>query len=158
MARRLRLKSLSPGWGPLHGNIDIAPSDREILHPLFVLLRDRRALLNAPHGRSDAPYVTASIEDIRQRLTETLSRLDPSSEAAPWVERMRSACREYLDAVHATRQGTAPPTDFEPALTQLREMFRTVALHVSAVYKLPAAAQLVDEMNEADRRAEAGGS
>jgi hypothetical protein len=56
---------------------------------------------------------------------------------------MRSSCREYLHAVQATQEGTAPPTDFEPALVQLREMFRTVALHVSALYKLPAAAQLI---------------
>jgi hypothetical protein len=147
----MRLKGFSPGWGPLQANLEVTASDRDVLHPLFVLLRDRRALLYAPHGRADVYNVTRSIEDIRGALTETLSRLDPNSEAAPWVEQMRSACREYLDAVGAVDEGTAPPTDFDFALAQLRQMFRTVALHVSAVYRLPAAGQLVDEMDEADR-------
>jgi hypothetical protein len=66
---------------------------------------------------------------------------------------MRSACREYLDAVGAVHEGSEPPAEFDLALAQLRQMFRAAALHVHALYKLPTAAQLVDEMDQADRNA-----
>ena len=102
----------------------------------------------------DQRYIVASIEEIRAKLTDTLATLGPDSEAAPWLEKMRVACREFLDATAATRNSAEPDPDLEPALHQLRDMVRTVANHVSALYRLPSAAALVDEMNESDRNAE----
>lgn len=78
------------------------PGDRELLNPLFEVLRDRRALLHSGHGRrGQAPYVTESIKAIREQLTLTAQQLHPDSEARSWVEKLRAACREYLTAVES---------------------------------------------------------
>jgi hypothetical protein len=57
--RRFKLRSLRAGLGPVGAEVEIKPADRDHLHPLFVVLRDKRALLDAPHGREDSEYVTA---------------------------------------------------------------------------------------------------
>lgn len=149
--RRLRLKSISAGFGPLKADVEIQEGDRTVLHPLFVTLRDRRAILYAPRGRMDQHYIAISVEEVRAKITETLAQLGPDSEAAVWLEKMRVACREFLDAIAGTRNLPDPDPDLEPALHQLRDMVRTVADHVSSVYRLPSAAALVEEMNESDR-------
>ena len=141
---RFRLKTLRAGWGPLGGDVEIQPGDRELLNPLFEMLRDRRALLQSGHGQSgQAPYVTESIKAIREQLTLTLQRLDPDSEARPWVEKLRAACREYLTAVDS---GSLDASEFEPAIAQLRAAFLEVANHAAAYCRLPAARELATEM------------
>jgi hypothetical protein len=101
----------------------------------------------------DQGYIALSIDEIRSKITDTLTHLGPDSEAAEWLEKMRVACREFLDAIAGTRTSPDPDPDLEPALQQLREMFRSVAEHVSAVYRLPSAAALVEEMDAFDRLA-----
>jgi hypothetical protein len=98
----------------------------------------------SPRGR------VASVEAIRAKITETLTQLGPDSEAAVWLEKMRMACREFLDDMATARHLPDAPPDLEPALHQLRDMFRTVAEHVSTIYRLPSATELVEEMNRAD--------
>ncbi len=141
---RFRLKTLRAGWGPIGGDVEVRPGDREILNPLFEVLRDRRALLHSGHGRGgQAPYVTESIKAIREQLTRTLQQLPPDSEARSWVEKLRAACREYLTAVESEN---ADATEFEPAIAQLRAAFFEVANHAAAYYRLPAARELATEM------------
>ncbi len=141
---RFRLRTLRAGWGPVGGDVEVRPGDRELLNPLFEVLRDRRALLHAGHGRAgQAPYVTESIKAIREQLTQTLQNLDPDSEARVWVEKLRAACREYLTAVEARAHDAS---EFEPAIAQLRAAFYEVANHAAAYYRIPAARELANEM------------
>jgi hypothetical protein len=148
--RRFKLRSLRAGLGPVGAEVEIKPADRDHLHPLFVVLRDKRALLDAPQGREDSEYVTRSIETIRDELTTPLKALDPDSAVAPWIETLRSACREYLDAVAETRHRADRNMDFALALAELRASFRQVAEQVARRYDLPAARELAQEMDRAD--------
>jgi hypothetical protein len=149
----VRLKSLKAGFGPLGGEFEIAPHERELLHPLFVVLRDKRALLYAPYGREDTPYVTESIKDIRQDLTTTLKELGPDAGATSRLETLRRACREYLDAAASHGGPGAQALDFGPALADLRTAFRTVAAEFADRYDLSAARELVEEIDRADEAA-----
>ena len=153
MARRYRLKSLGTGWGPFRAEVEVGPEERELLHPLFVVLRDKRSLLDAPHGREDTPYVTESIRDIRQELTKTLTELGPDAGASSDLETLRNACREYLDAATGNRAPGGAALDFGPALAQLREAFRTVAEEFADRYDLSTARELVEEIDRADEAA-----
>ena len=134
----------------MSAEVEITPGERNLLHPLFVVLRDKRALLDAPHGREDSDYVTSSIQDIREELTTALKTLGPDSPASPWLEVLRKACREYLDAIAQTRARADPATDFAPALGQLRASFWEIAERVADRYDLPSARELAVEMAEAD--------
>jgi hypothetical protein len=151
--RRLKLKSLRAGLGPMSAEIEVVSGERELLHPLFVVLRDKRALLDAPHGREDSEYVTQSIETVREELTTALKSLGPDSSASSWLEILRKACREYLDAVAQVHMSGDGDTDFAPALTDLRMSFREIANYVGDRYDLPVARDLVQEMSEADELA-----
>ena len=148
---RLKLKSLRAGWGPLAAEFEPQPGEREQLHPLFVFLRDRRALLDASRERAYTPYVTESIESIREELTTTLKALPPDAAAAPRLETLRKACREYLDAVGSADEPSAEAAaDFASALSQLRASFYEVADWVGEHYEVPAASELAADMRAAD--------
>lgn len=150
VVRRFKLKSLRAGLGPMSAEVEVARGERDLLHPLFVVLRDKRALLDAPHGREDSEYVTASIETIREELTTVLKTLSPDSPVLPWLEVLRKACREYLDAIAHARRRTHRDTDFTPALAQLRASFLEIAQRVADRYDLSSARELAVEMAEAD--------
>jgi hypothetical protein len=75
---------------------------------------------------------------------------------APWIETLRSASREYLDAVAETRHRADRNTDFAPALAELRASFRQVAEQVARRYDLPAARELAQEMDRADQAPSGG--
>lgn len=142
-----KLKTLKAGWGPIGGDFDIGPGDREILNPLFVVLRDKRALIESSWRREpQMPYVIESIKTIRTELTTALTHLSPDSEAAPWVEKLRAACREFLTAVESNHGAELPLEEFQPALAQLRAAFQQVTNHAAAYYRIPAARDLADDM------------
>jgi hypothetical protein len=148
--RRFRLKSLRAGVAAFGAEIEVRPGERELLHPLFVVLRDKRALLYAPHGREDTEYVTRSIESIREELTTSLKGLDPASGVVPLLEMLRRACREYLDIVAANRGARVADADFSAALGDLRKALREVAEDIADLYALPTARELANEMRQAD--------
>jgi hypothetical protein len=133
------------------------PSDREVLKPLFVELKDRRALLHhhvrPPH---QVPHVTGSIREIRALLVDTRKQLKAGTDAAVWVDAMPTACRAYLGAVEKfdSRDGLEGPEryGFEPALREVRDFFRTAGEHVQAVYRLPDARELVLMIYDYDRQ------
>jgi hypothetical protein len=144
---RLTLKSLRAGIGPLSGEVALRPGERDVLNPLFVLLRDRRALLEPTSTRyADMAYITQSVKDVREALTEALGKLGPNAEARVWLEKLRAACREFLTAAESEQYANAEWVEFQPALVQPRSAFREVANHVAAYYRLPAARELADEM------------
>jgi uncharacterized membrane protein YccC len=90
------------------------------------------------------PFVTESVKAIRDELTATLQRLALDSNAAPWLEQLRAACREFLTSVES--QDDPGLAYFQPALSQLRSAFRLVTNHTAAYYGIRAARELADEM------------
>jgi hypothetical protein len=155
--RRLKLTGLRAGLGPFGAEMRVSKSERDLLHPLFVILRDKRALLYATQGRTDREEVTRSVEAIRGDLTFALKALGPDAVAAGELERLRRACREYLDAVAGSRNGD-PVDDFALALDRLRASFREVASAIASDYDLPSAGELVEELgpHAAPRSASSG--
>ena len=117
------------------------------------MLRDKRSLIYVPWGREDTPYVTDSIKDIREHLTTTLKELGPDAAASSHLEILRRACREYLDAAESNGRPGEDALDFGPALAELRTAFRTVAAEFGDQYDLPAARELVEEIDRADAAA-----
>lgn len=84
---------------------------------------------------------------------ETRKQLQSGGDAAEWVDALTKACRDYLDAVE---QHTPPRDDvqlnFEPALRELRELFREAAVHFANEYKIAEARKLAQEMYREDLR------
>jgi hypothetical protein len=127
--------------------MEVTSSERDLLHPLFVALRDRRALLRPAQTPVDEPEITVSIEAIRADLTAALKSLGPDAPGAGEVELLRQACRAYLDTVGH------PCVDremaVESALEQLQGAFRETAAALATDYDLPSARELAHEMSSA---------
>lgn len=156
MRSPLRFKNVTLSLAGPAVSFERVPSDREILKPLFVELKDRRALLHhyvrPPH---QVPHVTESIRDIRALLVDTRKQLKAGTDAAEWVDAMAAACRAYLGAVETfdspDRVEGPERYEFEPALREMRDFFRTAGEHVQAVYRLPEAREFVLMIYDYDR-------
>jgi hypothetical protein len=128
-------------------------SEREALNELFVVMSDKRAILDY-YVRADQEVVTASIRHLRHTLGDTILKLKPDAASRAWLEQIRAGIREYLTAVE-----TAPHEPdhvlFAPALRDLRMAVREVAVRVALPpYKLPIAGELVAAMDKADAQAD----
>ena len=62
------------------------------------------------------------------------------------MEKLRSACREFLTSVELRNKTQTDSSEFQPALVQLRAAFLEVANHAAAVYRIPPARELANEM------------
>jgi hypothetical protein len=153
----LRFKNVTLSLAGPAVSFERVPSDRAVLKPLFVELKDRRALLHhhvrPPH---QVPHVTASIREIRELLVEARKQLKAGTDAAEWVDAMAAACRAYLDAVETFDSPDGPEVEdryeFEPALREVRDFFRTAGEHVQAAYRLPEAREFVLMIYDYDRQ------
>jgi hypothetical protein len=145
--RRFKIQRLRLGLGPIAAEAEVTRSERDLLHPLFVVLRDKRPLLYPSRCRADSEDVTRSIEAVRADLTSALKSLGPDSAVAAKIEMLRKACREYLDAASETRHHTYPAIDLSLALSQLRSSFREVAESVGSKYGLASALELAEDMD-----------
>jgi hypothetical protein len=54
---------------------------------------------------------------------------------------------EANEVIRESDKAVVEPSDFAPAVDQLREAFHVVAAHVSALYRLPAAGNLADQIH-----------
>lgn len=153
---RFRLKSLRAGLGPLSAEVEVGQADRQILHPLFVVLRDEPALLRQPRGAEDREAILESVGTARSELTNTLKELGPDSDVSHALEILRQACREFVDVASNPLQDS----DFVDAIADLRIAFREIAAHVDAVYGLLPASQLASAIETAleDRSSLPGGT
>ncbi len=135
------------GWGPFAAEMRVDRSERELLHPLLVVLSDKRALLHPAAGRMDADEVVRSIEDVRANLTFALKELGPDATVAGELEILRRSCRDYLHAFDGGhRDGSTD--DSVAALRELQSSFREVIAGIAATYDLTAARELVREMEQ----------
>jgi hypothetical protein len=128
----------------------IAP-ERELLYPLLVSVRDKRAILDY-YSRADQPLVTDSIRDLRNQLNDTITALGQDASARTLLTQISDAIKQYLTAVELA------PTEpdhilFAPALRDLRNTVRAALVQIADAYKLPIAAETVDAMDAADAAA-----
>jgi hypothetical protein len=148
----LVLKSLTVGWPP-QATFEPTRGEEEPLNDLFVFLEDKRLLTRGygiRGGITDLDTLRARVDDIRDRLYTALTALRPRAPIAEWLRKLQEACGEIIDAanevVWESDKAAAEPSDFAPAVDQLREAFRVVAAHVWALYRLPAAGNLADQI------------
>jgi hypothetical protein len=146
---RLREVEFGPSW--LRGRASVPEAERDILYELFVVLGDKRAILDW-YERADIDAVTNSIRHLRQMIGDTLVALGPDAVSAGWVRDLRSAVHEYLDAVEHPPPGPEPVL-FAPALRDLRMTVRAFALRVAADFRLESDSELVAEMDSEDANA-----
>jgi len=149
---RLTTVEFGPSW--LKGTASLDEPERDILYNLFVVLGDKRAILDW-YERPDIYAVTSSIRHLRHVLNDTLTQLGPDALSAGWVRDVRSAVQEYLRAVKHPPLGEGPVL-FAPALRDLRMTVRAFAVRVADDYGLTAAEELVAEMDAEDASASTG--
>jgi hypothetical protein len=146
------IKSLTVGWPP-QVNLERTRGDKEALNTLFVFLEDKRLLrygYGTRAGITDLTDLAARVDDIRSELLSALTALRPEAPIAEWLRKLEDAGHELLTKTYGVMSGTdkaaSEPSDIAPAVNQLREAFRLVAAHVSALYRLPAAGNLADHI------------
>jgi hypothetical protein len=83
-----------------------------------------------------APYIRGSVAEIRGELVAVRKQLQGGRDAAEWIDAMTKACRTYLDAVEGFDYEAEVEPKFEPALRELRELFRTAGKHFRTHYGL----------------------
>lgn len=153
---RLQFKGLRIGWGPVSAEMRLNRSERELLHPLFVVLGDRRALRVSAAAGIDADEAYRSIEDVRADLRFALKELGPDAAVSSVLEELRQCCRDYLHAADKARRNGGVH-DFTDALQRLQAPFRTIVDAIATDYDLPSARELAYGMKqESDLAAAAG--
>jgi hypothetical protein len=88
-------------WNPPRFEVNVADD-------LMTFLEDRRALYN-PLEMEEPRHVVASVQQIRQRLTEDLQKIDRDSELANLLRTMRAACRAFMNV--GMRYGMGGPVE-----------------------------------------------
>jgi hypothetical protein len=76
--------------------------DIEIARNLIIFLENRRALFENYH-QEYPPYVSRSILEIREQLTEYLQQIDAESELSIHLRKMREACIEFMSDTEDTQ-------------------------------------------------------
>jgi hypothetical protein len=75
-------------------------SEKEAIRKLLVYLEDRRSLYASRYAQAHAgrpEHITQSVLDIRKEITATLQSINFKNETKEILEKMRAACRDFLD-------------------------------------------------------------
>jgi hypothetical protein len=152
---RLSGREVEFGVPGLKTKVTLAEPERNILDRLFVVMGDKRAILDY-YGRAYTEHVTGSIQQLRGVLTDTLTELGPDAVSAPAIRDVRAAVLEYLKAVEDHPVDGPEPVLFAPALRDLRQTVRAFAQWAATAFGLDSAAELVADMDQADYHADPG--
>lgn len=150
-----RLKTVTVGWLPHMTLEHTDKAEKAPLHELFVFLEGRHVLCDG-YGKSagitSLDDLAVRVDAIRDRLFAALTKLPPEAPIADWLRKLEEASHELLEqiytAMNARGEPAPEPSDIGPAVDQLREAFAEVAAHVSALYGLPAAGNLADQIRK----------
>ena len=121
--------------------------ESSIVTHLFTFMEDRRVLYNIYEGEIPA-HCTESVIKIRERLTEDMQQIGPSSELEATLSSMRASCRCLLDKVNKLdnefkyRSGTGFDMEFFSALGQWRGIMGVHLAYLSAKYHIDVEQQL----------------
>jgi len=116
-------------------------AERSVAKRVLAVLEDKRVLYRLTEFEYPDGCKT-SVEDIREKLTDEIGKLETNTELAKILRGMRSACRAFLDTVQMERLVVhrlseypypAKHWEFIEALSALRKDFgyRVAALAVS---------------------------
>ena len=126
---------------------------------IITFLEDRRVLY-APSEVEIPEHCVHSIIEIRQFLTEELSKADLSNELANNLRALRAACRKFLNRVQAGEReiihfanhfGHFASWEFMDALGQLRGIFGIHLAQLAARYGLDIEDDLAQIIPESDQ-------
>jgi hypothetical protein len=149
MFKKLKLKGQSlkarlTGFSsPIVGLNWVPPVDeQDKARRVLVFLEDRRVLFNA-FDMEVGSYVTHSILEIRQRLTQDLEDITKESPLGQSITAMRAACRKFLDETQKNRSrhmGLGPL--FMTCLGELRAIFGVHVAQIAYAYDLEITGEL----------------
>jgi hypothetical protein len=154
-----KLKSLTVGWPPQVVLERTDDAEESALHVLFTFLQGKRLLrygYGTSAGITDLNELATRIDALRSALFDAMARLPPRAPSAEWLRKLQEASQELLTHAYtaAASKGPAPAvSEVSPAVDELREAYSLVGARVAAVYKLPAAGHLTDQIRE-DLRAQ----
>lgn len=107
------------------------PDKRDIIRGLVTFLEDRRALY-MPYHMEYGPWVTQSVLEIRQEITETLKRYPADDDVLASLRAMRAACRKFLDEHSGpTKRIRHPYADEAMMWASLGELRGVFGLHLA---------------------------
>lgn len=135
--------------------------EEQALHPLFVILEDKRLLrygYGPISGIVELSDLASRIDAIRDTIRPALAALEPDAPSAVWLEKLGTACQQLLTETYramSVRDVAPEASDVAPAVNQLRQLFATVASEVWEVYELPAARNLAVHIHDDIGRSDA---
>ena len=154
------INELTVGWPP-SVKLTRRPGEEQALHPLFVILEDKRLLrygYGPISGIVELSDLASRIDAIRDTIRPALAALEPDAPSAVWLEKLGTACQQLLTETYramSVRDVAPEASDVAPAVNQLRQLFATVASEVWEVYELPAARNLAVHIHDDIGRSDA---
>jgi hypothetical protein len=125
----------------------LEPGDEKPLNELFVAIEDKRVLRHgyAPRsGIEDLGDLRSRVDELRDPLRVCLRDLG-NAPVGEWIRKLQDACDELVSEIsmilYEDRQ--TKRSDVEPAVEDLRQAFRLIALRLSDKFHLKAAESLV---------------
>lgn len=137
--RGTKLRGISIGG--VGASWETPKDDKEIVRSVIHFLEDRRVLYRPEHLEVEN-HVIQSVIQIRQKLTEAISKLPENSRAIPHLKAMRAACREFLDNPPVfpnfpqPRRGLFHLGGFLVGLGELRRTFGIELKALCALFKI----------------------
>jgi hypothetical protein len=130
-------------------------AEEAALHQLFAFLGGKRLLrygYGTPAGVTDLDGLRETVGELRVALVEAISTLPARAPIAEWLEKLQEANFELLEyaytAVNASKSSAPPPSEIAPAADQLREAYALVGARVDALYNLPTANHLTEQIRK----------
>lgn len=123
--------------------------DRDIVRRLMTFLEDRRVLYIDYHMEVPG-WVTQSVLEIRQELTDILKSLDEDSPIAPHLKAMRAACRKFLNQTQGQARGWSMGAGILMALGEMRAVFGIHIAQLCSKYKIDVEGDLAESLPAED--------
>ena len=155
---RLQLQSLTVGWPP-HATLVLEPGDEKPLNDLFAAIEDKRVLRHgyAPRsGIENLSELRSRVDELRDPPLRACLTALGNAPVGEWIRKLQDACDELVSEIsmilYEDRQINR--SDVEPAVEDLRQAFRLMALGLSDEYHLMAAESLAGRIETHPRLTE----
>ena len=129
-------------------------NDRNKIRTFLIYLEDRRVLYN-PFYKEVSPWISQSIIEIREKITDLMPGFEEDSEVIEILKTMRSSCRRYLDRTYKYQRGHALSRVIIENLIELRTVFGICIAKLSIMYGINISEELLDIIplaNDGDKK------